>query len=197
MALTKTDSINVYTIAQLAANSMTATSEVDVSTYIELFLVMNLGRDDTGGALTAGVIIRVQGNPMSGSGLDQWRDLAVFQSGITVPESEAVSGTCNSGQDTINVASTTNLTTENLILIKNSTIGNSEFRRIRSVTTNTNIKTDDNLTNAQTGSTVYNQAEEFVAQLDVMPYKRLRIQIDNAQNARTVVFEAKASAGTF
>jgi hypothetical protein len=196
MALTKTANISVLSLQQIAANAVVNSSAWDVSSYCAANLFINLGRDDTGGALTAGVIFRVQASAKD-SGDDQWRDVMTFQSGVTNPESEAVSGTCNSGQKVIGAASTTNLSVEDLIFIKNTTLANSEFHRIKAVTANTNVTVDDDLTNAQTGSTVYDQAEEYVAPLDLTAIKRIRLQVDNAQNARTVCVEAIAVAAAF
>lgn len=196
MALTKTQDINVLTVQQVAANGVVNSSVVDVSTYLAVLLAVNIGRDDTGGALTVGAIVRIQASPKS-SGDDCWQDLRVYQTNVTNPESEAVTGTVNSGQAVITMSSTTNLAVGDLILIKNGTIGNSEFHRIKAVSSNTSVTVDDNLTNAQTSSTVYDQAEKFCDVIDVLSFSRLRVQIDNAANGRTIVAEAKAAAGTF
>jgi len=194
MALTKTQDISVLTIQQVAANAVVNSAALDVSAYLSVLLAVNIGRDDTGGALTSGAIVRVQASPKP-SGDDAWRDLAVFQTQVTTPESESVSSTANSGQAVLPVASTSNLAVEDLILIKNGTIGNSEFHRIKAVSSNTSVTVDDNLTNSQTSSTIYDQAELFLVQLDVLPFSRLRVQIDNAANSRTIVAQAYASAG--
>jgi len=195
MALSKTQDIAVLTIQQIAAAAILKSSVIDVSSYVEIFIAVHIGRDVTT-ALTAGVIVRIQGNPES-TGDDFWEDLAVYQTAIATAETEAVSGTVNASQAVITVASTTNLVVQDLIFIKNSTIGNSEFRRIISVSANTSVTVSDNLTNAQTGSTLYDQAERFATLVPVIGFSRLRVMVDNSQNAtQTVCAEAVASAGT-
>jgi len=195
MALAKTQDINVLTIQQVAAAGVVNSSVLNVEDYLELFIAVQIGRDNTTG-LTVGVIVRIQGSPKS-AGDDCWQDIRTYQTNITAAADEAVSGTCNAGQATIAMAATAGFVVGDLILIKNSTIANSEFHRVKTVTTNTSVVVDDTLTNAQTGSTCYDQAEKFVDIIPVISFCRLRIQIDNAGNATpTIVAEAKASAGT-
>jgi len=195
MALAKFVNVDVLTTVQIAANAVVNSAEWDVEDYIEAFIGGYMGRDDTGGALTAGLIARIQANPKT-SGDDGWQSLRTYQSALTNPASEAVSGTCNAGQAVVAMADTTGFVAGALVFIKNSTIINSEVHRIKSVATNTSITLDDNLTNAQTGSTCYSVAEKFGEVFSVFPFKRIRIQFDNTANARTSVIDAKGSAGT-
>ena len=194
MALTKTQDVNILTVQQVAAGAVVNSSVWSVADYLEALIAVQIGRDDTGGALTSGVIVRIQASPKS-TGDDCWQDLRTYQTNITNPESEAVTGGGSSGQAAMTVSSLTNLSIGDLVLIKNSTIANSEFHRIKGSSAGT-VTVDDNLTNSQASSTIYDQAEKFADIVPVMSFARLRVQIDNAANARTIVAEAKASAGT-
>jgi hypothetical protein len=195
MALSKTQDIAVLTIQHIAAAAILKSSVIDVTDYVEMLMTVDIGRDVTT-ALTAGVIVRIQASPKS-SGDDFWEDIAVFQTAVAASESEAVSGTVAAAQAVVTVASTTNLVVQDLIFIKNSTIGNSEFRRIIAVSTNTSVTVADDLTNAQTGSTLYDQAERFATIIPTVGFARLRVMVDNSQNAtQTVCAQALASAGS-
>jgi hypothetical protein len=113
----------------------------------------------------------------SGNGF--WYPLGIITTGISTAESEAVTGTVNAGATVVTMASTTNMGSNSVpgsfdVYIDNSTIGNSEFQRITSVSTNTSITLEDALTNAQTGSTVYTQAEFYALQFDLTDVTRIR-----------------------
>jgi hypothetical protein len=195
MPVSKLQDEVVLAIQQIAAAAVVISSDIDVEDYLEVAGVIRIGRDVTT-ALTAGVIARLQFSPKS-TGNDCWADAITFQTAAAAAESEAVSGTVNSGQNVITVASTTNLSLQDLIFIKNSTIANSEFKRIIAVVTNTSIAVINNLLNAQTGSTVYDQAEVFPFFLPCIGFARMRLVIDNSQNAtQTVCVDANISKGT-
>jgi hypothetical protein len=75
-------------------------------------------------------------------------------------------------------------------LVKNSVLANSEFARIKSVSTNASVSIIDGLTNTQTGSTIYNQGEMFTAQLDLTAVGRIRLVADASSTGKTIVVEA-------
>jgi hypothetical protein len=100
-----------------------------------------------------------------------------------------VTGTEAAGATVIEVASTTDLVVGGLIFFKNTTLANSEWRRILAVVANTSI-TVEALTNDQTGSTIYSQAERFVWSREIMAIGRLRLVADCASTGRTVVVQA-------
>jgi hypothetical protein len=191
--LSKTQGTSLVSLQQVASNDKVVGSAQDVSTKFAATVFIHLGRDDTGGALAAPVEFRVEGSAKS-SGNDHWYPLQVFRSGLTVPESEALSGTVNAGATSFTVASTTNLAAGQIIFIKNGTLGNSEFARINKIVTTT-ITPIDALTNAQTGSTLYNQGEMFTANLDLTAVGRIRLVVDAGATGRTVVVEALMVTG--
>ena len=185
----KTVATSVLTVQQLASNSVLVSSVQAVTTKFAAQFGVHLGRDDTGGALAAGVAFRIEGS-MKSTGDDQWFPLAEYTSGTTTPEAEAVSGTEAVGSTVIEVASTTNLVAGDIILFKNTTIGNSEWGRIKSIVANTSVTVIDAITNAQTGSTIYDQGEFWSPVVDLLNLTRIRLVVDGSGTGRSVVVES-------
>ena len=185
----------LLTPQQIASNSVLKGSVQDVSTKFAGTFYLWLGRDDTVGVLTTGVDLRLEGSGKA-SGDDAWIPLVSFRSGVATPEAEAVSGTEAAAATVIEVASTTNLAVGDLVLLKNSTIGNSEFGEIIAVVSNTSITLLDGLTNAQTGSTWYNRGERFVFAVDVTSFKRLRVICNNNYGASAVAINWRCACIT-
>lgn len=185
----KTVATSVLTLQQIASNAVVISSVQSVTTKFAAQLGVHLGRDDTTGVLASGVIFRAEGS-MKSSGDDQWFPLAEYTSGTATPEAEALTGTEAAGSTVLEVASTTNLAVFDIILIKNGTIANSEWARIKAVSTNVSITVEDAITNTQTGSTVYDQAEFWSPVLDLLNITRIRLVANGAGTGRTVVVEA-------
>lgn len=186
---TKTVATSILTLQQIASNSVLLSAVQSVTSKFAAQFGVHLGRDDTGGTLTAGVAFRIEGS-MKSSGDDQWFPLAEYTSGTATPASEAVSGTEAAGATLIEVASTTGLELGDIILFKNSTIANSEFSRIKALVANTSITIIDGLTNAQTGSTIYDQGEFWTPVIDLLNMTRIRLVADASNTGRSVVVEA-------
>ncbi len=184
----KTVGSSLLTLQSVASNTVVLGSAIDVSTKYAAFIGMHFGRR-TASVLTTGAKIRVEGSTKS-SGDGFWFPLVEFQSLIAAAESEAVSGTVGSGTNVITVASTTNLTVGDMIYIDNSTIANSEWGRIIAVSTNVSVTIEDNLVNAQTGSTLYDQAEMYSASLDLSAIGRIRLVADFSGTGQACAIEA-------
>lgn len=172
----------------LASGSVFITSAQDVSGKIAASIFIHFGRTATT-ALTVGAQFRIEASSRS-SGDGHWHPLFIFTTDIATSETEAVTGTVNSGQAVITCASTTNLTAGDIIFIQNGTIGNSEWGRIKSVSTNTSVTIEDNLANAQTSSTMFDQGQIFrVADINCRALGRLRVVVDNTGTGQTIAFE--------
>ncbi|SRR6266849_2126764 len=185
---TKTQGSSLLTLQSVASNTVVLGSAIDVSTKYSAFIGIHFGRR-TASALSAGAKIRVEASGKS-SGDGFWFPLAEFLSLIAAAEAEAVSGTVGSGTNVITVASTTNLTVGDMIYIDNTTIANSEWARIIAVSTNTSVTIEDNLLNVQTGSTLYDQAEMYSAQLDLSAIGRIRLVADFSGTGQACAIEA-------
>jgi hypothetical protein len=149
----------LFALASTAASSVAISSALDVSTKMGGLLYVRFGRRSATAA-GAGVNIRLEASHAS-SGDNSWFPFTTFTTNFAAAEAEAVSGTVSAGTNVITVASTTNLAQGDVIYIDNGTIANSEWGRIKSIVANTSVTIEDNLVNAQTGSTLYDSAEIY------------------------------------
>jgi len=173
-----------------SAPRVTASSLIDVSTAYEATFYIHFGRAATT-ALTAGVNFRIEGSSET-SGTRYWFPITTVTTGIATSETEALSGTINAGDTTLAVASTTNLTAGDLIIIENGTIGNSEWARIKAISANVSITIEDPLTNAQTGSSIFDQAE-IMAPITVNCFSlnAVRVVVDGSGPAQNFTVEIR------
>jgi len=196
---TKTQGTSVLTLQSVASGAVLISTAIDVSGKIAVTLFIHFGRRATT-ALTVGCQIRIEGSSKS-SGDGHWYPLFIYTTDVAAAESEAVTGTNNAGQNVITVASTTNLSAGDVIYIDNSTIGNSEWHRIKSVVTNTSITLEDNLAHAQNSgsATIYDQAQIFRAvDINCRALGRLRVVVDDSGTGQAIAIEVDmVSADSF
>lgn len=186
--ITKTVGTSLISLQSVAASTVLLGTATSTSTKLAATVFIHFGRRSATAA-GAGVNIRIEGSSKS-SGDGHWYPIAIFTTAFAACEAEAVTGTVTSGQKVITCASTTNLTAGDLIYIDNGTIANSEFHRIKSISANTSVTVEDNLTNAQTSSTMYDSAEMYVAQLDLSALSRIRIVADGSSFTQAFAIEA-------
>ena len=185
----KTQGTSVLSLQSVSANSVVKSNPIDVSTKIAVSIFVHFGRRSASSG-TAGVRIRLEASSKS-SGDEHWYPLLTFESNFAAVESEAVSGAVSSGTNVITVASTSNLTAGDLIYIDNGTIGNSAWARIKSIVSNTSVTIEDNLVNAQTGSTIYDGAEMFsFPNIRCEAIGRLRLVVDGSSFTQAFAIEA-------
>lgn len=184
----KTANQSLIALQSIASNVVVISSIIDVSTKLGAFVGVHFGRRATT-ALTAGMIFRLEGSYKT-SADGHWFVIATYQTAIATAESEAVSGTVASGTNVITVAATANLVAGDIIYIDNGTIGNSEWGRIKSIVANTSVTIEDNLVNAQTGATLYDQAEIITFLVDLTSIMRLRLVADGSGTGQAVAVEA-------
>jgi hypothetical protein len=186
--ITKTQGTQLLALQSVASNTVVISSAQDVSTKLAATIGIHFGRR-AATALTEGMEFRIEAS-MKSSGDGFWFPLASFKTAIAAAESEAVSGTVSSGTNVITVASTTNLVAGDLVFIDNGTIANSEWGRVKSIVSNTSITIEDNLVNPQTGATIYDQAEFYVAQIDLTAVGRIRLVCDGRNTGQAVAVQA-------
>lgn len=184
----KTVGTTLLSLQSLASNTVVISSALDVSGKFAAWVTIHFGRRATT-ALTDGVEFRIEGSSKS-SGDGHWHVLQAFKTLIALAETEAVSGTVAAGTNVITVAATANLVRGDMIYLDNSTIANSEWGRIKSVSANVSVTIEDNLVNAQTGSTIFDQGEMFNALLDLSAVTRLRLVADGSGTGQAVAIEA-------
>lgn len=192
-SITKTSDVVLLALQSVAASTVLISTVQDVSSKFAASIFIHFGRRSATAA-GAGVNFRVEASSKA-TGNGHWYTLATVTTDFVACESEAVSGTVNSGTAVVTVASTTNLTIGDIIYIDNSTIANSEFGRVKSVSTNTSVTIEDVLTNAQTGSTLYDRAELYPLQFDLTAVKRIRLVVDGANFTQAFAVEAHMVTG--
>lgn len=175
----KTIQTDLLAIQSVAASSVVNSSVFDFSGKIEGAVLVRFGRR---AATSAGAGVRIRIEVSNNATTDNsWFPLAILTTSFSACEAEAVSGTVGSGTNVITVASTTNLTAGDVVFIDNSTIGNSEWGRIKSISANTSVTIEDNLVNAQTGSTLYDAAEIFPPIIIPGFPRRIRAVVDGSK----------------
>ena len=187
----KTADLDLISLQDIAANTVVVGSGVDLSGKEMGMVYARFGRRSAS-AGGAGVNIRIEASH-KGSGDNSWYPLAIFTSAFAACESEAVSGTVNSGTKIITVASTTNLTAGDIVFISNGTPANSEWARIKSIQGTPSVTIEDDLVNAQTGSTLYDSAEIYAPVPIPKNVYRIRAVIDGASFTQAFSAQVKYS----
>lgn len=186
-APSRTGGLTALAAQSVAASTVVKSSDIDLSTKIGAMFYVWFGRGSANAA-GAGVNVRIDTSPKT-SGDDSWTQWGgSFTSAFAACEGEAVSGTVNAGTNVVTVASTANLTVGDLVCIVNSTPSLSEWGRIKAISANVSITLEDNLTNAQTGSTVYDAAE-FYSNVWVSGVMRARVVDDGANFTQTHIIK--------
>lgn len=176
----KTQATSLVALQSLASGSVLVSNVVDVSTKFAGMAYVHFGRRATT-ALTAGCSFRIEASAKS-SGDGFWFPLYTWSSQVAAALSMTVTGTNNAGQNVLQATTTPAYVAGDLIYIDNTTIANSEFQRIKVVTTNTSVTLEDNLTNAQNNpaATTFNKAEWWGVPLDLSGVGRVRLVVDAA-----------------
>lgn len=187
----KTQGISVMSLQTVSASSGVRSSVISFARDLKAKFFIHFGRE-AATAAGAGVNIRIESSSES-SGDNNWFPEAIFTTQFAAVSDEAVSGTEAAGQTVIGVASTTGLTAQDLVFFFNGTIGNSEWGRIKSISTNTSITLEDALTNAQTGSTIYDGAELFICEINVEAGVRYSAYIDGSLYTQAFAIEVRAT----
>lgn len=189
MALTKIEEISLLALTSTASNVVTVGSAVNVATYYAGHVRIRMGRG-TGTAFTVGPKVRIEGCYDSTSPTaNQWTVLAEFQAAIGASvASQAVSGTEAAGQTVVTLAAGTNFAASDYVFFHNTTLGNSEWSRVVSVSS-ADLTLEEGIVNAQTGATCRDQAEQYQALLDLTAIQSLRAVIDGAGSGQAVIHE--------
>lgn len=193
MTLTKVTEVTLYAIASTASNSSSVGSAVDVSTYYGADAKIRVGRG-TSTAFTTGPTIRLEGTYKTSPSANDWISLAEFQVGIGASiGSQAVSGTEASGQTVVTLAAGTNFAAGDYVFFHNTTIGNSEWSRVVSVSS-ADLTLEEAIVNAQTGATCRDQAEQYHVLLDLTSIQKVRLVVYGAGSGQAVIVAAELGA---
>jgi hypothetical protein len=180
---------SLLSLQELASGEV-AMEELNIDGMDGCVVAIRMGRLATT-AFTAAVNFRVEVSP-DNSG-NRWNSVQTLstQLGSSVAD-EAVSGTVAAGVRVVTVASTTGLAVGDVVYFDNSTVANSEWGRIKSIVTDTSITLEDLLANAQTGATIYDQAEIYApVPVDLRGLRRIRVVADGSGGGQAFAVEAR------
>lgn len=189
---TKTVQTELQAITNVSASAQSVSAVLSVSSQLSITVYIDVAPEASN---TPGTQFRVESSQKA-SGNDTWITIGSVVSTSATVNSNAVDGTEAVGQTVIEETTTTGLDRNQYIFFKNTTIGNSEWTRLVSFTGSTSFTIQDGLTNAQTGSTWYNQAERFALKFDLSSIQRIRVVCNNNFGASAVAVNWRAAATT-
>jgi len=193
MALTKVTDQVLYAIASTASNTVDEGTALDVSTYYEGDIGIQMGRG-TGTAFTAAPKILLQKTYKTSPTADDWVTEQTFVPAVGASiGSQAVSGTEAAGQTVVTLAAGTNFAAGDYVFFHNTTIANSEWSRVQSVS-GADLTLAEGIVNAQTGSTCRDQSEEYSYTMSLLSVQKLRIVVDGAGSGQAVIVRARLGA---
>jgi len=195
MAVTKVTEVTLFAIASTASNSATYGTSVDVSTYYSCDIRIRMGRG-TGTAFTTSPIIRVEIAYKTSPTANDWVSAAEFSPSVGASiASQAVSGTEAAGQTVVTLAAGTNFAAGDYVFFHNTTIANSEWSRVLSVSS-ADLTLEEAIVFAQTGATCRDQAEQYHALIDTTGIQKMRLVVDGYGTGQAVIVEAGMGAVT-
>lgn len=196
MALTKTSG-TLYTMASTASNTCDEGSAVDCSTWYSAKIRIRMGRG-TGTAFTQAPRIRLQWTEKTSvSGFSDWIDEQVFipAVGASIASQNYSSGGA-AGASTVVLAGNTNFAATDYVFFHQSTLANSEWARVQSISSNT-LTLTENLVNAMvSGMVCRDQAEEWTYDIDLASANKIRLVVDGANSGQAVIVQALYGAVT-
>ena len=174
-ALTKTQGIEVLTHQAVTHPDTVKGTAQDVSSKFSATIVMYHGIVEAVANTNAGSF-HVQVSPET-SGNESWVTVAQFTANVGTADTEAMTATEPVAETVLAVASTTGFVANDILYIQDAgTLADSEWARCKEIVTNTSIDLVDGLTTAKDSSDViWNDANVFVAQLDLTSVGRVRV----------------------
>lgn len=141
-------------------------------------------------ALTAAINFRIEVSPdMTGN---RWNPVSVLstQLGSSVAD-QIVNGTVAAGATVITMTATAGFVAGDVIFCEHTTPANSEWGRIKSISANVSVTIEEALANAQTGATVYDQAEIYApVHVNLRGVRRIRVVADGSGGGQAFAVEA-------
>ncbi len=141
-------------------------------------------------AFTAAVNFRIETSPdVSGN---RWNPdhIHATQLGSSVAD-QVVNGTVAAGATVITMASTTGFIAGDDIFCEHTTPGNSEWARVKSISADVSVTIEEALAKAQTGSTIYDQAEiPAPIHINLRGVRRIRVVADGSGGGQPFAVEA-------
>ncbi|MFZ2641001.1 MAG: hypothetical protein WA117_08415 [Verrucomicrobiia bacterium] len=202
--ITNTQGTSILALQSIAHEGVVISSAIDVSTKLAATVFIRFGRRSGSLFTTGWPNFRIEASAKS-TGNDAWLPLAMFQpsigtsySGTSTIAARNLNGEHAAGATELLIkTAVTNLAAGDLIFIEASTFTDSEWARVRKVVTGTlKIYLEEGLVNThQDDSAIYDQAELFVAQLDLTAIGRIRVVADNANSGQPIAVEVQMVTG--
>ena len=168
--------------AEIAQNAVREGATTDISGNYETLLHIDIALSDATAHNGTKIEVQLSSNT---TGDEDWSTFTSFLGPSGTANPEAVAGTEAAGSTVIEVASTTGLYDDDavrFIFIENSTPANSEMGLLVSHAANVSVTLQDGITNAQTGSTLFDIAKRYTIQLPLSAV-RFRVIYDNTYHA--------------
>jgi hypothetical protein len=180
----KTQGTALLALTQQASATVTVGSAIDVSTKFAARYFVKMGRT-IATALSWEVLFRLDASAKS-SGNDEWYPLYIWSSqyGKTTCNATTLSGATTAGNTTSVLASGTGITGGDVLYFRETgTPANSEWSRVKSISSATPTFEDAQTRNHTNGITVTDFAEMFSGDIDLSNVGRIRLVVDSASNA--------------
>lgn len=172
--ITKTSDIAILAHTAITHPDTLKGSAQDVSTKLAATIILfHSSVEATANTNPGTFLIQISG---AASGDEDWATIQSFTCSNTTADTEAMTATEPVGETVLACASTTGFVATDYLYIQNTTLANGEWARCQEIVTNTSINLIDGLTNEQTNtSVIWNDADIFVAQIDLTAVKRIRV----------------------
>lgn len=185
----KTQGTTLLAWQDIASAAISIGTALDVSTKFAGTVFARLGRA-TGSAFTSGwPNVRIEASALS-SGNNEWIPLVVFQPAVgTSIAATTLNGAILAAATSCVVTSATNISVGDILFIGDSSAANYELVRVKSVS-GTTVNFEEACTNAHSnGAVVTDQAEMWIATLDLSSVGRIRAVGDNLNSGQGIKVE--------
>lgn len=188
VSIAKTQGTSLLAWQDITNTNIVVGTAADVSTKLAATVLIWVARNPAAGAFTSGwPNIRIEVSAKS-SGNDAWIPVASFQPAVGATlANTTLNGAVSANASSFVVTANTNIAAGDLLFLGHTTTpANYEVVRVKGVS-GTTITPEENVTNAHdTTAVVTDQAEEYVAQIDLTGVGRIRAVADNAGSGRTI-----------
>ena len=195
----KTQGTTILTHQAITHPDTVKGSVQDVSTKIAATVICFHSSVEAAANTNSGMFL-IQASASS-SGDEDWAAIAQFQATVSTADTEALTATEPAAETVLAVASTTGFVAGDYVYIQDTgVLADSEWGRLQEIVTNVSLNLIDGLTTGKDSADIaWNDADIFVAQLDLSAVGRLRVvfQHEGAVGANCHVKAMMVTADSF
>jgi len=193
--ITKAIETELLAITAIAADAQQKSSELALTNMKKASIFIDHGRTATTAFVGAGTEYRVEASQKA-TGNDAWRTIASVVCGIATAVEITADANEAAAQTLIEIGANEPALGD-ILFWENATLANSEWIKVVAVVADTSFTCQDGLTNAQTAAKlIYNKAEQFVLNLDVEPFTRMRVIVNNNNGSTNVAIKSRVACIT-